>query len=239
MTPVFVGLGVIIVLAALVAVSAAVPRVAALGVIVVLVGTPFVSDPLPGVLAMSIRLVAAVLAGYLVWIALRRAPTDLGGPPLGLPGQLLIGATALAGGWVVAGTVGETMAAAGPAAGQVAIALRDGSPVARMGIAGAVALSVLALGPVLVGRDILRLGFGLLLLVAAVDLLASAVGGPPDDITELALAVLIVATGLSVAWLTRQALVQQGGFAVSDAGQAAPGTRSRPPDEAHPLGPAR
>jgi hypothetical protein len=239
MTPVFAGLGVIIVLAALVAVSAAVPRVAALGVIVVLVGAPFVSDPLPGVLAMSMRLVAAVLAAYLVWIALRRAPTGQGGSPLGWPGQLLIALTALAGGWVVAGTVGEALAAAGPAAGQLAIALRDGSPVSRMGIAGAISLSVLALGPVLVGRDVLRLGLGLLLLVAAVDLLASAVGGPPDDITELALAVLTVATGLSVAWLTRHALVQQRGFAVSEAGPAAAGARARQLDEAHPLGPAR
>ncbi|MEW6224076.1 MAG: hypothetical protein AB1627_05545, partial [Chloroflexota bacterium] len=86
MTPVLVALGVVVAAGAVVGVSAREPRFAVLGVLVVLLASGYVADPLPGTIALGARLVGAVLGGYVLWIALRRAPAPTAGSRMGWPG---------------------------------------------------------------------------------------------------------------------------------------------------------
>jgi hypothetical protein len=237
-TPILVGLALVVVLGATIAVSAALPRVAALGVIVVLAGAPFVADPLPSVPAIAARIVAAVLGGYILWIALRRAPATRRESPLEWPGQLAVASAALIAGSIAAVGLGEVLAAAGPRAGELAQALRDGSMIARAGLAASIALAVLAAGPVVAGRDVLRVGLGLLLLIGSVDLLVSAAGPPIDSLLELALAALVVAAAAGVAWTTRQALRMRDDLDVYETPRPE-ATRRRMRDEAQPSSTSR
>ena len=179
MTPVLVALAVLVAVGGIVAVSAREPRFAVLGVIIVLVGGAYVADPLPGLVGLGARLAGAVLAGYLLWVALRKAPAPTAGWQVGWPG-----ATALAAGRLrrrlVRGRVARDGARGdggeGPSTAGVAAALVGGSPVARAALAAAFALVALGAAPVLVARDVLRLGVGLLLLIAAAGLVGNALG---------------------------------------------------------------
>ncbi len=83
-TPLLVALAVLVAAGGVVAVSAREPRFAVLGMIIALVGAAYVADPLPGLVALAARLAGAALAGYLVWVALRRAPA----PTARLAGRL-------------------------------------------------------------------------------------------------------------------------------------------------------
>ena len=130
----------------------------------------------------------------------------------------------------------------GPSVGAAA-ALAAGSLVPRAALGAALALTALAAAPVLVGRDVLRLGLGLLLLLTAVGLLRNALGGGPDGIVELALAVLTAVSGAAVAGLVGRSLSIHGDLLVRnsqrDAAVRDPGPRHRSTDDAHPrhLGP--
>jgi hypothetical protein len=217
------------------AVSAREPRFAALGVFVALVGASYVADPLPGVIALAARATGAVLAGYLVWISLRGAPPPTAGWRVGWPGSAAIAIVAFAVGWLAAGTVGGALATSGdgPSAG-AAVALGTGSGVPRAALGAALALLALAAAPVLVGRDVLRLGLGLLLLLAAVTLLRNAFIAQADGIVDLALAVLTAASGAAVAGLVAHSLAANADLRLRGAGGSTR-VHHRPTDEAHPL----
>jgi hypothetical protein len=237
-TPVLVVLAVIAAGGAVVAVSAREPRVATLGVLVALLGSAFVAEPMPGSIALGARLVGAVLGGYLVWAALRGAPAPTAGSHMGWPGATSIAIVGFLAGWLAAAAVGGALASIsgdGPSIGVAAPGLIAGSPVSRAAMGAAFALVALAAGPVLVARDVLRAGLGLLLMIAAAErLLASS--GRTDDVAQLAFALLIAAGGATIAGLVRRSLRTHGDLDLRAHSSREVAVRTHPADEAHPIG---
>jgi hypothetical protein len=230
-------LGAVAAAGGVVAVSAREPRFATLGAFVAIVAGAYVADPVPGLPALAARLVAAVLAGYLVWIALRGAPARTAGWHVGWPGATALAMVAFAAGWLAAGSLATALGATisgGPSTAAVAPALVTGSPVARSALGAAFALLALSAAPVLVARDALRLGLGLLLLVAAAGLVRNALATGSDGIVELAFAVLEAVSGAAVAGLVAASLRRHHDFELrSGRGREAP-IHHRTADEAHP-----
>lgn len=235
MTPALVALAVVVGVGAVVAMSARLPRLAILGALVALAGSAYVADPLPSPVALGARLAGTTLAAYLLWIAARGAPRLEGTGP-GLPGSAALAGVAFLAGWLGAGTLGSAVASGagdGPGAGALAGALASGSLVARAAAGAALALAAVAALPVLLPRDVLRLGLGLLLLIAGAGLLRSALAGSPDEGAELLLAVLTALAGAGVA-ATVSAGLRRGGDLVMRDRFRQPAIRHRPADEAHP-----
>ena len=236
MTPVLILLGALVAAGGALAVAAREPRLAALGTLVALVGSAYVADPLPSSLALGARLAGSVLAGYLTWIALRRAPAPLPPRGVGQPGAGALALVAVATGWLAAATLGTTLAAGsgdGPSTGAVASALAAGSFVPRAALGAAFALVALAAGPVLLARDLLRMGLGLLLLVAAAGLVRNALGVGSEAAVELAIAVLVALAGASVAAVVTASLRTTGDLIVGGGSDRETAVRHRPADEAH------
>lgn len=217
MNPALAGVALAVVLGAVVAGSARTARTAVLGLVVVTVGASFVADPLPDTLGLAGRLVGALLGGYLLWVASRgaasRADPRTGGSRLGWPVELLIAAAAAVVGY---GSHGLGAPATGPAAAQAA----------------GFALAALAVAPTINGRDSLRVGIGLNLLLAGAILVRTALGGTPEAIEQLVVAGLLAMLGGSVAAIATATRAEgASGYDLEPAGVEP--TR-RPPD-AHPL----
>jgi hypothetical protein len=183
--------------------------VAALGLAAVLV------DPLPSPLALAIRLVAAVLGAELILIAVRgSAPRPSSPqPPLGPVAPALAGAAAFVIGY---GAAGSSAPAGGPA----------------LATATGLGLAAIALGPLVLGRDLLRIGSGLALLATAAELVRAGLAGTPGPLEQAVVAGLTVAVMGALAALSRVALGSTHDLAVG-------GTIVREARfEAHPLGSA-
>ena len=152
---------------------------------------------------LAARSVAAILAAYLLWIAARDRP-EAGLPPaptegsrIGWPAEILLAGAAAVVGYAAHG-LGAT--GIGPA----------------LASAAGFAIAALAVAPVLTGRDVFRVGLGLLLLMDAALLIRVALGGTPDPLEQLLTAGLLVSLAAVVAALgmaTRSDGV--GGFAFS------------------------
>lgn len=143
MSALLVAAGVVTVLGAAVAVGSANPRSAVLGLLSATVFAPFVADPLPGLPVLAFRVVAAVLAGYLLLVAARRAGSPE--PGIGLPAALVAASAAF-----VAGL------------GATAVSLPTFGPGAALG-AGLASFAV-AIGPIARSLDPFRLGTSLLVI---------------------------------------------------------------------------
>lgn len=215
MNPALAGVALAVVLGAVVAGSARTAREAALGLIIVLVGSAFLSDPLPDSLGLAARVVGAVLGGYLMWIAGRGHDARTGGTRLGWPADLLVAAAAATVGY---GSHGLGAPAPGPALAQAA----------------GFALFALSVAPIVNGRDILRVGIGLQLLVGGAALVRAALDGTPEPLEQLVIAGLVAVLGGTVAAVAAAARGDgTSAFEVVDTGQRPP----RPP-EAHPPEPS-
>ena len=143
-------------------------------------------------------MVGAVLAVALVWIALRDAPGQTRGSLIGWPAEILAALAAFIAGWLLAGALGTSSTELG--------VLTDGPSIAVRAAAGAAAsLGVLAAIPVLLSRDVLRLGIGLLLVITAVDLASRAADVADGSLAEIALAITTAVVGAAVAWLAVRA----------------------------------
>lgn len=219
MNPVLALAALVVVGAAIVAVSAREARTVVLALAVVLLVSPVIADPIAAPVGLAARLVGAILAGYLLWIAARddasmklaHAPT--GGSRIGWPAEFLVAAAA--------SVVGMSAHGLGAPAGGPVIASAAGFAVA--------ALAVL---PVLTGRDVLRVAIGCLLLLDAGLLVRTALGGTPGPLEQLLVALLLVTVAACAAALGRAArLDPPGGF---DYATEAPIRVRRGPD-AHPL----
>ncbi len=233
----------LVVLAALIAgggvaaVSAREPRLAALGTLIVLVGTAFMADPLPDVLAIAARLTGAVLAGYLIWVALRQPGAPTAGWQIGWPGAAAVAVASFATGWLAANALGAELAVIvgeGPSSAGVAAALAEGGLVPRAAIGAAAALLALAAAPVLMARDVLRLGLGLLLLLSAADLVRQALAAGPDSVVELGFAVAVAISGAAVAGVVTASLRAHGDLQLRAGIGRGAAVRHRTADEAHP-----
>ena len=236
MTPILVALAGLVAVGGIVAVSAREPRFAVLGVIIALIGAGYVADPLPDLVALAARLAGAVLGGYLIWVALRRAPAQTAGWHVGWPGAVALAVAAFAAGWFAAGTLATALGATageGPSSAGVASALTAGSPVARAALAAAFALVALAAAPVLVARDVLRLGIGLLLLIAAAGLVRNALAPGDDAAVELGFGILEALAGAAVAALVAASIRLHYDLELRGSGVRQPAIHHRSTDEAH------
>jgi hypothetical protein len=195
--PALAGVALAVVLGAVVAASARDARTAIFGLVVALVAAPLVADPPVAPLALAARLVGAVLAGYLLWIAARGHNVRTAGSRLGWPADAFVAAGAAVVGY---GSHGLGVPALGPAAASAA----------------GLALIVTAIVPIATGRDILRVGLGLELLLAGALLVATGLGGTPDPLFEVLAAATVATLGGAVAVLAAHARTDgSGGFAMS------------------------
>ena len=162
-------------------------RLALAGLSITLLFAPLLSDPLPTALELAARAVASILATYLIWIVVRDPAASTRGSLLGWPVEALMSAAAFAIGF---GTAGLGAAPLGPPEAQGA----------------GFALVALSVGPIVFGRDVVRLGSGALLLVGGVMLVRVALAGAPTPLEQLVTGVLFVGLGGAVAFLASQAL---------------------------------
>ncbi len=207
------GIAAVAVAGAVLAVSTREPRATVLGLLVVLLAAPLIADPWPGPLPILARVAAALLAARLLVVGLRDETGETRGTRIGWPAEALIAAAAAVAGF---GSHGLGAAGLGPAEAQAA----------------GFALAALAIAPLFVGRDVLRLGVGAVLLLQAAILVRQALDGPATDLEQLILAFLTIALGGAVAVITVAARAA-GGLSLSD--QAGPGTRrARQPDAHRP-----
>lgn len=215
MNPFQLGAAIALLAGALVALSARDSRWILAGLVASLGLAPLVADPLPSPIAIAARLVAAILGAELLIVALRESRSPTGGAPLG-PASIAFAAAA-------AGVVGYATAGVGSPADGPAIATGAGF-----------ALATLAVGPLLLGRDILRIGSATVLLVSAASLVQAGLAGTPGALEQGALAGATIAVLGATAVLAAAAL--RAGHDLSVAGVVPRETLF----EAHPFGgPAR
>ena len=215
MNPALAGVALAVVLGAVVAASARNARTAVLGLIVAMIGATFLAEPLPDSIGLAARLVGAVLAGYLLWIAGRDSTARTGGSRLGWPAEVLVAAAAAAVGY---GSHGLGAPATGPVLAQAA----------------GFAIAALAVAPLVNGRDTLRIGLGLNLLMSGAVLVRIGLGGTPQNLEQLAIAGLVAMLGgatAAVAVAARSDGTDGYDLAVG------PGTRVRKLPDAHPVDP--
>jgi hypothetical protein len=179
MNPLLVLAAIAVTAGAVVSVAARDGRVALAGLAGVLLVSPFLADPLPGPLSLMVRVVAALLAVYLAWIAVRSPGSVTRGSLLGWPVEALIG------------TAGLGAPPLGPEEAQAA----------------GFVLVTLSVGPIVHGRDVYRLGAGAVLLVSGVLLIRAALAGTPTELEQLVSAALFIGLGGVVAFLVAEAEV--------------------------------
>jgi hypothetical protein len=182
MHPVLAVIAVVCAAAAVFAMTSRDARTSLAALLLALIAAPVIADPVPTALPLAARLVGAVMAAFLVRIALRATPSLTEGTRIG---WLTLGLATAAG--FVAGysTHGIAGTPSGPAEAQAA----------------GFALLILSAGPLLAGRDVYRAGLAALLAVSGAGLLRVAVGGTPPGLEELAMTSLIVAVGGATAIL--------------------------------------
>jgi hypothetical protein len=218
MNPILAIVALAIVGGAVVVVAARDTRTVLLALAVTLVASPLLADPLSMPLGLAARLVGAILATYLLWVVARdrgdasllASPTE--GSRIGWPAEILVAAGA-----AVVGFAAHGLGA--PAAGP---------PLAS---AAGFAVAAVALTPVVTGRDVVRVGTGLLLLIDAALLVRSALGGTPGEVEQLVTATMLIVLAGSLAALAASARADgTGGYVFAD-----PARRVRREPDAHPL----
>jgi hypothetical protein len=213
--PALAGVVLAVALGGVIAVSARNARSSVLGLVVALLGGAFVADPLPDSLGLGARLVGVVLGGYLMWIAGRGPDARTGGSRLGWPAEVLV---AGAGAVVGYGSHGLGAPAPGPALAQAA----------------GFALAALSVAPLVNGRDLMRIGVGIHLLLGGAVLVRTALGGTPEPLEQLVTAGLFAAMGATVAVVAIAARTADlAGFELA----GSLGEHARRPPDAHPIEP--
>lgn len=236
MTPVLVLLAGLVVAGAVAAVAAETPRLAVLGLLLALIGAGYVAEPFQGLSGLLARLVGTTLGVYLIWIALRRSPVAMPAASIGWAGAAAVAIAAFVAGWLGAGTLGAALAAGsgdGPGLGAVGAALVAGSPVPKADLGAALALAALAIPQVMLARDTLRLGVGLLLLLAASSLVGNALTGRPDNVAALGGALLVAFVGAGVAAVIALSIRRGGDLVIRDSLRPDAAIRHRAADDAH------
>lgn len=203
---------------AVVVVAARDTRTVLLALAVALVASPLLADPVSPPLGLAARFVGAILAVYLLWVVARERgvgvlPSPTGGSRIGWPAEVLVAAGA--------GVVGFAAHGLGAPAG--------GPPLAS---AAGFAVAALAVAPVVTGRDVIRVGTGLLLLIDAGLIVRIALGGTPGDVEQLVTAAMLIVLAGALAALAANARADGvGGYGFADPARA----RVRREPDAHPL----
>ena len=209
MNPALAALAVATLAGAVLAVTARDVRSVVLGLLVLLLAAPLISDPWPAPVSTLVRIAAGLLAARLIVVGVR----DLGptvGTPLGWPTGAI-----LAAGAAITGFASHGLGATGL-----------GPPEAQAAGFGLIAL---AIAPLVVGRDVLRLGVGAVLLVVGATLVRAALDRPASEGDQLVAGILTVALGGAVAVIATAAGAA-GGLSVAGLGSR---ERGRRPPEAH------
>lgn len=204
MNPILAIVALAVVGGAVVVVAARDTRTVLLALVVALVASPLLADPLSAPLGLAARLVGAILATYLLWVVARdrgeatRLPSPTEGSRIGWPAEILVAGAAAVVGFAAHGL--------GAPAG--------GPPLAS---AAGFAVAALALTPVVTGRDVVRVGTGLLLLIDAALLVRAALGGTPGDVEQLLTATMVIVLAGSLAALAAAARADgSGGYTFAD-----------------------
>ena len=214
MNPALAGVALAVVVGAVVAGSARNARAAILGLFVSLAFGPLLADPTAQPLGLAARLVGSILAGYLLWVAARGTGVRTGGSRIGWPAEVLVAAGAAVVGY---GSHGLGAPAVGPGLAQAA----------------GFALAALSIAPIANGRDVVRVGTGLLLLASGAILVRTALGGTPEPLEQVVIAGLFAALGGAVAVLAVSARADGTDFELA----ADRSQRTRRLADAHPLDP--
>jgi len=180
--PALAGVALAVVAGAAIAVSARNARTATFGLVIALILAPVIADPIPAAIGLAARLVGSVLAGYLMWIATRGERVQTSGSLVGWPTEILLAAAA---------------ATVGFGVHDLGVPFHGPAPAAAAGLA-LVALSVV---PVVTGRDILRIGIGLSLLLTGSLLVVTSLDGTPGQLEQVLIAGLVASLGGAVAIL--------------------------------------
>src|SRR5687768_9874339 len=153
------------------------------------VAAPLLTGGAPDPLPLAARLVAALLAAYLLWAAVRGLPGSTGSP-LGLAAETMVAMAA----WV-----------AGYAAALVGVAGGAGVAGSPEAIAAGAALLASGAAPLVTSRDALRASLGALLVLHGAWLLRGGLLGPASAAEELGVAALVAALGAAGAALIARA----------------------------------
>jgi hypothetical protein len=98
----------------------------------------------------------------------------------------------------------------------------------REALAAGFATGALAIGPIFAGRDVLRLGTGLVLAVLAAQLVRVGLAGSPSGLEQIVTAGLTVVVAGTAATLAANAVRSGSGLEPSTAARPAAGPRSGP-----------
>jgi hypothetical protein len=181
MNPLLGAVAAAVVAGAVVAVSVRDGRLAVVGLAATLVFAALLGAPLDAPLGLAASLTGGILAAYLLWIAVRGGGMT-GGSRLGWPTEALLAGAAF---FVGLGAHGLGAPALGPVEAQAA----------------GFALAALAVVPLATGRDVLRIGIGLFLLLQAALLVGVGLDGHPSQLEQVVTAALVAALGGVVAAL--------------------------------------
>jgi len=209
MNPALAAVAIAILAGAVAAVFVRDARLAVLSLAVVIAITPFLADPIAAASGLTARVLAAVLATYLLWIVVRDGAFQTGGSRLGWPADGLVAAAATVVGFAAHGL---------------------GAPTHGPAFASAVGfgLAALSIAPLLTGRDVVRVGLGLSLLLQGALLVRVGLGGTPSTLEELVTAGAVATLGGAIAVLAMAARGDgTAGFALAD---ELPARRRRPTD---------
>jgi hypothetical protein len=194
--PALAGVAAAVLVGAVIAVAARDGRTVVVGLGVTLVLSPLLADPLSGALGLGARLAGGLLGAYLLWVAVRTGGLT-GGSRIGWPAEVLVAAAAAIVGWSTHGLGAPPL---GPAEAQAA----------------GFALATLGLVPAATGRDVVRIGVGLFLLLEGALLIRVGLGGNPVAFEHLVTAGLAAALGGAIAALAYAARSDgSGGFALA------------------------
>ena len=219
MNPLLAVVALAVVAGAVVAVSLRDARGVILGLAALMVATPFLAEPVAEPIGLAAQLVAAVLAAELLWISVRDGRERGSGEPL-------------TGGSRIGWPTESLLAAAGAVVGFAAHGLGATAGGPALASAAGFAVATLAVIPLLTGRDLLRLGVGLVLLLQAGLLVRAALGGTPVVLEQLITAGLVAALGGAMAALIMAA--RGDGAGGLDLTVDLDARRQREPD-AHPI----
>lgn len=212
MNPALAAIAAVTIAGAVLAVSARDVRASLLGLLVVLLGIPLIADPWPDPLSILTRIAATLLAVRLMAIGLR-GDVATAGTRIGWPAEALVAAAAAVIGF---GSHGLGAAGLGPAEAQAA----------------GFALVALAAAPLFVGRDILRIAVGSLLVLLGASAIAAGLDPSPSQGEQLVEALLTIAIGGAIGVIATAARAA-GGLDAIDVSRSGEGVRRLP--DAHRL----
>jgi hypothetical protein len=180
-------------------------RTALGGIAALLLASPLVADPLPAIVPLAGRIVGAVLAIELLWIAVRearRAETAGASPAIDVRVEALAAGAGVVGGIFV----GLRYVEAGvPLPGLAPLVLGT-------------AFGLIAVGatPLLISRDTLRLGTGAVVVLVGAILVRGVTGGVQSALDSLIASGLVVAAAAAVAAVMLNAMTAAGDLTFDD-----------------------